>query len=1057
MLFLALAALGIVSKSKMPVELNPKTDIPYAFITTIYTGAGPEEMETLVTKPIEDAVGSVSGLKNITSTSEEGISQVALEFVLGTDLNAALADARSKVDAIRATLPQDCKDPSITKLDFNSEPILILGISSKRSPREMRDLADNTIKDRLNQISGVAAITITGGDVREIQVNVDKSRLEAYGIPISFVAQAIYAANLNMPGGSIKEDRREYSVRAVGEFATVDQIRNLKLSVPGANGSRVLTIQDIADVKDSSADRTQIARVQRQDSIGIQIQKQTDANTVEVADGVKKEIEAMKKDVLPPDVKIAVSSDTSKNVRESIDDVTLSLWLGALLAVVIVFLFLHNIRGTFIVALAIPTSIVSTFIPMMAFGFTMNTMTMLGLSLAVGILVDDSIVVLENIYRHLTHGEDPATAALNGRSEIGLAAVTITMVDVVVFVPIAFMGGIVGQFFRSFGLTVACATLFSLLVSFTLTPMLASRWYKAGEDMETSEGFFKKFDDFYRAGDRLYRRMLAWALHHRWVVVTSGWAILLVILILVAPRLGGEFMPNSDNGTVSISIELPTGSSLKATDQAAKQIENAIAGIPEVESIFTNIGSAAGSAGEVGANLATITVSLHDKESGMERIFRPVYRLLGKKPSRTKSNIIVQKEIQNRIASIPAGLVKVSTQSGMGPGGAMVTIELTGNDLGELDSMSQRIKKVISTVPGIINPDISWKVGKPELRAEIDRIRAADIGLTQTDIASALRTSLTGNTDSKFRSNGNQYDIRVQLREPDRFSITDAGMTVVGTSRDGKPVFLRDVAKLSYDVGPTKIERKNHQKKVAVTADLADGYHLANIQAVVNDKIADIPMGNVRLHWGGISEFMTESFVNMIVALMLSIALVYMLMAALFESLLNPFIIMFSLPMALIGAILALALAGETISIISIIGIIMLVGLVTKNAILLIDYTHTLRERGMSRDEAVLEAGPTRLRPIMMTTLAMIFGMAPTALKLGRGGEFRAPMATAVIGGLIVSTLLTLVMIPTTYVIFDDFTNWWHRKWHRGQERPTLHKKPADEPVGAISELADKD
>jgi HAE1 family hydrophobic/amphiphilic exporter-1 len=463
MLFLALAVMGMQSKSKMPVELYPKIDVPYILIMTTYPGAGPEEIETLVSKPIEDAVGSVNGVKNITSTSQEGMSSVVMECVLGTNLDTALADARAKVDSTRSRLPDDCKDPTLVKLDIGAMPVLLLGMSSNRPAKELRDLADNVIKDRLSKVKGVAAVTISGGDKRQIQVNVDKNRLEAYGISISQVQQALASGNLNMPSGSIKEENRDYAVRAIGEFESADEIRALRISVPGAMGSRVLTIGDIADVRDTVAERTHTTRVQRADSIGLSIQKQTDANTVDVVEGVKKELDKMK-DVLPSDVAIAVSFDQSTHVKDALDDVNLSLWLGALLAVVIVYLFLHNIRGTFIVATAIPVSIVSAFIPIYFMGFTQNMMVMLGLSLAVGILVDDSIVVLENIYRHLTHGEMPADAALNGRSEIGLAAVTITMVDVVVFVPIAFMGGMVGQMFRQFGITVACATLFSLLV-----------------------------------------------------------------------------------------------------------------------------------------------------------------------------------------------------------------------------------------------------------------------------------------------------------------------------------------------------------------------------------------------------------------------------------------------------------------------------------------------------------------------------------------------------------------------------------------------------------------
>jgi HAE1 family hydrophobic/amphiphilic exporter-1 len=1024
MLFLALAVMGFQSRSKMPVELYPKIDIPYILIMTTYPGAGPEEIETLVSKPIEDSVGSVNGVKNITSTSLEGMSAVVLECVLGTDLDTALADARAKVDATQNKLPDDCKDPTLIKVDVGAMPVILMGMSSNRPAKELRDLADNVIKDRLSKVKGVASVTISGGDKRQIQVNVDRHRLEAYGISIGQVQQALAAGNLNMPSGSIKEANRDYSVRALGEFKNAEEIRALKINVFG----RVLTIGDIANVSDTVAERTQATRVQRKDSIGISVQKQADANTVEVVDGVKKELESMK-EVLPSDVAIAVAFDQSTHVKDALDDVNLSLWLGALLAVIIVYLFLHNIRGTFIVALAIPTSIISTYIPTHFLGFTQNMTVMLGLSLAVGILVDDSIVVLENIYRHLTRGEAPAEAALNGRSEIGLAAVTITMVDVVVFVPIAFMGGITGQFFKQFGITVACATLFSLLVSFTLTPMLASRWYKKHEDVEASSGFFKAFDDFYRRLDAGYRRMLAWTLHHRWQVIASGWGILLVMIFMVAPKLGFEFSPQSDRGQVDIAIEMPAETSLAATNMVTKEIEDAVANIPEIESMFTNVGSSGSMlGGGEGSNLAKITLSLKETKSGIQRLLGP---LVQDKDLRVRKDTEIQAQIQKMIAKIPAGNVKVQAQSGMGPGGSPIDIELTGDNTEELDRTAQRIKQVISGVPGVINPDVSWKVGKPEVRAKIDRVKAADMGLTMQQIAAGLRTSIAGNTDIKFRTGGNEYDIDVRLREFDRYSLPDVGRTVVGATSSGAPIYLADVADLSFGIGPTKIERKNRQRKVSVTADVAHGYTLGRLKMALEKEIAAVPLGNTRLNWGGDAESMKESAGDMGGALILAILLVYMLMAALFESFFNPLVIMASLPMALIGALLALWMTGETLSIISMIGIIMLMGLVTKNAILLVDYTHTLRERGMSRNDAILEAGPTRLRPILMTTMAMIFGMLPTALKLGRGSEMRAPMAIAVIGGLIVSTLLTLLMIPVTYTLMDDFVNWCRKTWHK--------------------------
>ena len=1017
MVFAALIVVGLRSRSGMPLDLYPKVDIPYILITTIYPGAGPEEIESLISKPIEDAVGSVNGLKNLTSTSQEGSSVVGMELTLETDIDTAAADVRGKIDAVQMTLPQDAKTPVIQKVDIGAFPILWLGLSSKRPARELRDLADDVIKDRLGKLKGVAAVTVTGGDKREIQVRVDKSRLEAYSISINQVAQALAAGNLNLPSGRITEGAREYAVRAVGEFGSVDEIRNLKVSFSGKDGDRVLTIGDIAEVRDDVAEREETTRLQRQDSIGLLIQKQSGANTVEVADAVKKELKAMK-DVLPRDVRIAISFDQSDRAKEALADVNTALWLGALLAVSIVYLFLHNIRGTFIVAIAIPTSIVAAFIPIYFAGFTMNMMVMMAFSLAVGILVDDSIVVLENIYRHLAKGEEPADAALNGRTEIGLAAITITMVDVVVFVPIAFMGGMVGRFFREFGITVATATLFSLFVSFTLTPMLASRWYRKGEAVEATGGFFAKFDRFYHELDVRYRAVLAWALGHRRMVIGGGFGLLIVILLLALPTLGFEFFPRIDQAQVGVTIEMPVGTSLAATDAVVRQVEDTIAEVPDVENIFTNVGSTSSGVfgGTKGANYGQVNAALYQKESFIDRFLRPFRR--GHR-MRVRSDVEIAQELREKTASIPGGRTTVQLTSGMGHGGSPIDIELTGSDVDELNAAAQQIKSIIASTEGIINTDVSWKVGKPEVKATIDRVRAAEMGFSVGQIASALRTSIEGNTDTHFRENGKEYDIRVRLNEFDRYRLSDVSRVVIG-SVDGSPVFLQDIAQIEPSTGPTRIERKNRQMKVSVTADLSPGYYEGNVQRGLSKKLEGMELGNVQLAWAGETEERRENMAYMVSALLLSIALVYMLMAALFESLFSPLVIMFSLPMALIGAILALALTGETLSVVTMIGIIMLMGLVTKNAILLVDYTNTLRGRGMERNAAILEAGPTRLRPILMTTFAMIFGMLPTALKLGRGSEMRAPMAIAVIGGLIVSSLLTLVVIPALYTVFDD-------------------------------------
>lgn len=1090
MFVLALVILGLRARSDMQAELYPKIDIPYVTVLTVYPGAGPQEIETLVSKPLEDAVSGIANVKNVTSTSRDGMSVVTLEFELGTNLDAASADVRDKVAAARGNLPKDAEDPTVLKFDVAAQPVITMGMFGRRSAREIRQLADDVVKDRLSRVKGVAAVNVNGGDIREIHVSVDKDRLDAYGLSISQVVAAIASENMNVPAGSVKEAAREYSVRLLGEFKSAKQLAEMRLHIPNQQGGPGANIRlgDIATVSDTVAEPDTYSRLNGRDAVTLAVQKQSDANTVEVADGIKKEMEYLKK-ILPSDVHMVITTDQSTFVQDSLHDVNESLLEGILLVVVIVFLFLHSGRATFIVGLAIPTSLFATFMPMRAMGFSMNMMTMLALSLVVGILVDDSIVVLENIHRHLKMGESPPEAALNGRSEIGLAAITITLVDVVVFVPIAFMSGIVGQFFRQFGLTIASATLFSLLMSFTLTPMLASRWLKEERDDNGEEpsGFaarlFAKFDSFYASLDRRYRGALAWALQNRLLVVVIGFTSLLVVFAMVLPlgpmRLpaaavvgtlgligvifsrsrdiaiaftlavvgiallvrfpfGFEMVPDVDRGEFSIGIEMPPGVSLQRTDAVVRQVEQELNKLgKEVQFYSTTVGAT--SAGGLGggdqgpqyANISVKLVDLVDQESGFLGFFKRRQR----RPIRQ-----VMDQIATDTARLPATAIRLAQASGMGSPGQPIQMEVTGPDLDQINRVARGVAARMSKVPGVVDVQLSWKVGTPEVQVAVDRLRASDYGLTAGQIGAALRTAIAGNTDSKYREAGDEYDIRIWLDKVDRSSVDQIGSIVVGT-RGSMPVRLRDVATVQVAPAPNKIERKNRERLITVGANLATGYTLGNVQQAINNVIKDIPLGAVQINPGGTSQIMYESNASMFSALLLSIALVYMLMAALFESMFSPFIIMFALPQAMVGALLALLMTGRTLSIISNIGIIMLMGLVTKNAILLVDYTNTLRSRGLKRNDAILEAGPTRLRPILMTTLAMVGGMFPTAVAATRGAEMRAPMAIAVIGGLLLSTMLTLIVIPVMYTLMDDFVlklkGLRHRHAPQALESPT--------------------
>jgi HAE1 family hydrophobic/amphiphilic exporter-1 len=817
-----------------------------------------------------------------------------------------------------------------------------------------------------------------------------------------------------------------------------------------------------------------ITRTNRRDSVAVTIQKQSNANTVDVADQAYQAVEDLER-VLPADVKMTKAVDTSDMVRESLRDVREALILGAILAALVVFAFLHEIRGTLIVALAIPTSVVATFLPISLFGFTINMMVLLGLSLCVGILVDDSIVVIENIHRHLERGEQPAAAALNGRSEIGFAAITITLVDVVVFVPVAFMGGVVGQFFFSFGITVAVATLFSLFMSFTLTPMLASRWFrrvevgreaaaKAGREEEGPKAgweraarwlnagpkwAFAAFDRVYDGLSHWYQRLLQRPVRSRYAVrvllLVGGIALLLAIVgaTMKLKLVGAEFMPRTDEAQVSVKIEGPAGTRIEATNALAQQVEEYVSDrqrFPEVRDVQTTVGSFlggfAGGGTNTGPQYAEVTV------------------ILVKKRQRVRSDVQIADVISRELSRYKSAQITVQAYSSeFGGAEAPLQMQIMGRDQEELLRVAREVADAASGTPGVEDVDVSYKPGKPELQVRVDRMKAADLGMSVAQIAAALRDSLTGDTTTKYREGGDEYDIRVRLRDADRANTADVGRVLVGVSSAGLPIRLSDVGTAELASGPTKIERRDRQRMVVVSANMTRDTVLRTAQAQIQAKlnalsaaagtggaaqnvetssargaeraleVADTPIGQTYVHWGGEAEMFSREMGFLLQALLLSVALVYMLMAALFNSLRDPFVILTQLPLALVGAFVALAMTRNNLSIVTMIGIIMLMGIVGKNAILMVDYTNTLRARGYDREDAVLEAGPTRMRPILMTTIATVFGMLPTALALTQGAEWRSPMAIVVIGGLLLSTVVTLLMIPVMYTVAEDTTD----------------------------------
>ena len=1037
MLIFAFVVMGIFSLLGLGIDLFPEIELPYVTITTIYPGAGPEEVETLITKPIEEEVSSISGLKTVTSIAQESMSLTFLEFELGRDVDLAAIDVKDKVDAIRIDLPEDAEDPQVQKFDITAIPIINLAVSSPRPLDQLYILTDEEIKERLNRIDGLASVEITGGKEREIHVAVDRRKLQARGLSILQVVQALAQENINLPSGHIAADHKEYNVRVKGEFDSIEEIRNLYL--PMIPDEPAVRLADIATVEDTFAEQRELARMNGKSSVGLTLIKRSDANAVEVGRNVKKELEALKKS-LPSDVKITFARDRTEFIENSVADVFNNLIIGILLTALVLFLFLHNWKSTIIAAVAMPVSIVSTFTLLMFADFTLNMMSLMALAISVGILVTNSIVVLENIERFQRMGKSDRESASIGTSEIAVAVVAATLTNVVVFTPIAFMSGIIGQFFKQFGLTVAFATLFSLLVSFTLTPMMASRrlnWFVyalAGAITGSLVLFaigFKTFlvilglmliigiltrtgvlQKFFTAWDRQYenlavsyRKALIYFLKHRLLLFGSVSLLFIGALTLGAVFIGSEFYPQTDEGSFAVSIEMPAGATLAQTDGVLHRIEDEVSRIPEVETFYSELGK--NESGEFsvneGVHLGVVVVQLQDA------------------PPRRRSTFEIVDELRPRLVDIPAAQIIVRPTSSMGGGGgADLEIDVIGPDIEVLTALADQVVDIATQVRGVVDPRSSWKTGKPELRITPRREMMADQDLTVAQVGMSMRTMIEGQKVSKYREGSREYDIKVKLQEADLQRIEEVPDFSV-MAKNG-PQKIVNIANTEFAEGPSQILRKDKERMVIVSAELSGttiGEAQKHIQAALDTL--NLPEG-YSITFGGESEHMAESFADLGKALILAIILTYMLMAAILESYIHPFTIMMTLPLGLIGVLLALFLTGNSISIISLMAIIMLVGIVVNNGILLIDYTQKLRkEKGMSLHEAILQASPTRLRPIIMINTATALGMLPLALGLGTGGEFRAPMAVSVIGGLLTSTLFTLFLIPAIYYTFESW------------------------------------
>lgn len=1019
----ALVLLGLICLTRLPVDLLPKVTLPAVSISTQWPNVAPEEIEAQVTRVIERAVSSAPNLYEVSSSSREGRSTVRIQFQWGTDIGQAAVDVLQLVERAKRQFPNDptLQTPTVFKMDPNQMPILTFGISGESDPVKLRTLLDNQVAPMIESANGVASVTVTGGDQRAIVVDVDPEALRAHHLSLADVMRRITQENLNLPAGIAKQGQTEYTIRSLGWFASPEEIAAVPV---GQFAGQIVHLSDVADVQDGSRERRVYTRLNGESAVGLIISKQSGSNTVATAEAVFERIEQVKKAY--PQLKFAVAYDQSEFIKASVNNVRDAAIIGGLLAVLILLFFLRNVRSTLVVALSIPTSIISTFALLYMCGFTINTMSLGGLALATGLIVDDAVVVIENIFRHIERDKKTAReAAISGTNEIVSAVVASTWTVMVVFLPLLLIKGQAGQMFTQFALVVIFSLAVSLLDATTVVPMLATRFISGeahAETLNNADGHrhpllraFAVFGRWFEAMDNTYHNGLRWAIHHRLIVVVGALAITGASFVLY-PMLGTELMPVADSGDFSISAEMPVGTALETTNETMQKVERIVAANPYVETALATAGSS-GTRGwsTSSANRGSVSVKL--------------------KEDIDVKTLDVIKDLQRQFSAIPGAKLRL-TQTDivsriMTGGSQSVEINIFGDDLATLSQLARQVLARVQEVPGLENADVDWEEAMPEIQWKVDRQKAMHLGVSFSDVADTINTATNGSISSYYQEKGFQYPIVVQLPESRRKTVDEMKNLVV-TPRSGqgasRGILLSQVATPVFDLGPSEITRLNRQRFIAVSG-MPQGRSTSAIQADVERAIADITMPEgYYWDWGTSQKRRAEEFGGLWLAVFLAIALIYMLLASQFESLIHPLAILFSVPMAASGVILALFLTNRSFGLTAFVGVLMLVGIVVKNGILLVDYTNTLRGRGMEREEAVLRAGPTRLRPILMTASAAALGMLPIALGIGEGSEVQAPMATVVIGGLITSTFLTLYVVPTVYTLLDDAVLFFRRR-----------------------------
>jgi hydrophobic/amphiphilic exporter-1 (mainly G- bacteria), HAE1 family len=1008
MLIVMSLVLGIFGWSRMQTDLFPEVEFPFVSVATVYPGAGPEEIETQVTDRIEESVSGLAGIRSLRSWSQENVSIVFIEFDLGVNPDQAAIDVRDRIESVRGLLPSEVQSPVVQKFDLGAMPIMNLALSGPQGTDALYELADEELRERFSRIDGVAGVQIVGGRTREVEVLVSAERLQAYNVTLPDIIGMIQAENISVPTGRITEARADVSVRVVGEYRTAQELESLRLFMPGG---QVVRLGDIAEVREGYEDATQVARLNGVAAVSIAIQKRSDANPVNTAAGVRAEIERIHAG-LPPGTQITVVRDASGFINDSINDVLLNLLIGIILTTMVLFLFLHSWRGTVIAAAAMPVTIISTFLLMDAAGFTLNVMTLMALSITVGILVTNTIVVLENIYRHLDRGEHPREAARKGTAEIGVAVAASTLTNLVVFTPIAFMEGIIGQFFYAFGLTVVFATVFSIFISFTLAPLLAARLLRTNEtEHEETEGrlapLWRRWDAGYRSVEQGYRGLLRWALARP----RNGWAVIGVIFVLSLASLGvavtfvgGEFIPSSDEGAISVELELPSGTPMERTSEVALRAEQRIATLADVESTLTTISGASGDFMSIGAgaNKADILVTLREGGRTSDAVLRDMRPLLADLPD----------AVVTAIATDP---------SAVGGGQAPIQLQISGPDYGMLRSLADQVAARLANVPQLSDVNSTLEEPRTELIFRPDRAALADYGLTVGQVGQVVRASIAGTVAGVFRGEiGRERDIRVRLDEAARQQAAQVGDIRVRSQRGTVPI--SSLGQIIEAESPTAIQRVDRTRTVEINAQIGQGQLTGAVAALEAEmQQVSLPPG-YEWHITGEFEQFGDALAAVLVALILAITLTYIVLAMILESFIHPFTIMLTLPLGAVGAFLGLFLWGASINIFSMMAIIMLVGIVVNNAILILDYTAQLRREGAGIIDALLEAAPARLRPIIMSNIAIVFALIPQAVSGGAGANFRVPMAVVTIGGVLLSAVFTLLLIPVIYTKLDRVT-----------------------------------